>query len=145
MKKLVILFLCLLCLCGCNSIIKEYKKDGVVIEYSISPTFGSMDDMINDKTTIVLFSDKTIKYTKGKNKAQIFKLTDDEYDEIINYAFGVSFSSLDNDVSDDSIMDGNHEAITIYYEDGTEKTIGGNNPTNKKFNKLVSLLYKYLD
>ena len=145
MKKLVILFLCLLCLCGCNSIIKEYKKDGVVIEYSSNPNFGSMDDIINYRTTIVLFSDKTIKYTKGKNKAQIFKLTDDEYNEIINYAFGVSFSSLDNDVSDDSIMDGNHEAITIYYEDGTEKTIGGNNPTNKKFNKLVSLLYKYLD
>ena len=35
MKKLVILFLCLLCLCGCNSIIKEYKKDGVVIEYRL--------------------------------------------------------------------------------------------------------------
>jgi len=145
MKKLVILFLCLLCLCGCNSIIKEYKKDGVVIEYSSNPNFGSMDDIINHKVMLTLSSNKTIEYIKGKNKAQIFKLTDDEYNEIINYAFGVSFSSLDNDVSDDSIMDGNHEAITIYYEDGTEKTIGGNNPTNKKFNKLVSLLYKYLD
>lgn len=68
------------------------------------------------------------------------QLTEEEYNSIVNIAFSDEFKKLDKSVSNPDVMDGHSSHITVYYEDGTEFTTGGLNPSNKLYNKLRNKL-----
>ena len=141
-RKIILMSLLLLICCACGmskNIIRSGNGD-LVIEYKSSPVFTSSE--YNNDYYIRLYDDKTISTGKGDKISTKVDVSDEDYQEIINYAFSNSFINLKEDLSDDSVMDGSSQYITLFFEDGTSKKYGGMNPTNKKFEKLYEMLYE---
>jgi len=121
---------------------KKYaeKKDGIILEYTSSVNGGSIEET-NNHYYIRVSSDKKISWgsiisgEKGNKQ-----LSEEEYNSIVNIAFSDEFRKLDKDLTDPNVMDGHSTHITIYYEDGTEFTTGGLNPSNTLYNNLKNKL-----
>lgn len=142
-RYLVVILLAVLVITGCGIKKDEEKKikdSGVVVFYKTYPMHGTVESMENYRY-VELYSDKTLKSgTANTDEFEEKKLSDEEYKEIVDYAFSKKFTSLDKDISDNRVSDGINSSITIYYNDGTSFTTGGANPNNKTYSKLVNLL-----
>lgn len=142
-KYLVIVLLALFVITGCGSKKEEDKKpndNGVVVFYKSYPMHGTVESMEN-YYYVELSTDKKLKTGYANtDKIEEKYLTDEKYNEIIDYAFSKKFISLSKDISDNMVADGTRSSIIIYYSDGTSFTTGGANPNNKVYNKLVYLL-----
>ncbi len=95
---------------------------------------------------IELYNNKKLYY--GLNHRFHYKkitLKDKEYEKIINLAFSKEFNSLDEDLSDNTVLDGQTSYITIYRDDGTIFKTGGYGLYNKNnvYNQLVRVLEQY--
>lgn len=147
LKVFVVLFFVFL-ISGCNSdkkLYKEYNKNGLIIEYRVGSNYGTLDEM-NNKYIIKLNSDKILSYGyKNDEELKSKKLTQKQFEEIINYAFSKDIISLNKDLSDPNTLDGSSSYITIYYDNNESKTMGGLNPNNEKYSKLIKLLYKNIN
>ncbi len=145
-KGLVVLFVVLLLIVGCGK--KEKKKEdlksygdpttGVVVSYREWQA-GVENPVTHEvkvyNTQIITFGDS------NSDGVQTRELLDQEYQEIIDYAFGEEFSSLKGNIGE--IVEGGHEeSITVYY-DNTSVTVNGANIKNKAFNHLKNLLLNY--
>ena len=148
MKKIfvILLIVCSLFITGCNSkkdtILDPRYKDDIIV-YSESPVFGSQEDEYNyyyiklDANRVLVWG-KAVSGLEGEKTLSV-----SQYQAIVNMAFTEEFKSLDEDISDKSVMDGSSSNITLYYSDNTSFTTGGINPTNKLYNKLVDKLKSY--
>ena len=118
-----------------NNDVKEGKGD-LLIEYT-----SSAQELANSTYYIRVYDNKKIRYgMEGEKKDKRKKLSDKEYQEIINIALSKKFLALEGkDIADKNVLDGYYEYITVY-EGKKEVRIGGSNPANKYFNKLVKLL-----
>ncbi len=141
-KKVIISIVVLVLLfisTGCTS--KNIVRSGhgdMVLEYTSQSLYGTMEDS-NNIYYIRLYDDKTIN-VGNNNTNQKVDVDFETYQKIINYAFSSSFVNLNEDLSDKGVMDGSKQFITLYFEDGSSKKIGGNNPSNKSFKKLYKML-----
>ena len=119
--------------------------EGAIITYTSSPTYGTVEE-INNYFMIEVYSDKSLRYGyyNDQDKMKI-SLNEDEYTEIIKLAFGNVFNNLADDISDKNIMDGSEVYISLFYSDGTSRKIGGINPRNTTFDRLVTLLLRYTE
>ena len=116
---------------------------GKVVSYSIAPTEGTIEERENS-FIIELYSDKSLKYGYFYDESMSKRnLSESQYKEIINLAFAESFSKVPDDIGNNRIMDGSRAYINLYYLNGTSKKVGGINPKNSTFEKLVNLLSKY--
>ena len=121
----------------------EEKKDGIVIEYTITVNGGSIEEVENYRY-IRLTADKKITWGRNKSGQEGSKeLKQEEYNDIINLAFVESFKKIGNDISDKEVLDGSSQYVTVYYADGTSFRTGGLNPNNEKFKKLIDKLNSY--
>ncbi len=117
-----------------------YKEDGIILEYSVQNSFGSIEEAEN-YYYVTLSSDKKLVWGKKISGELGNKtLSDEEFNNIISIAFTKEFKSLEKDISDKESMDGSYRYITLYYKDGTSFKTGGLNPNNKLYNKLTSNL-----
>ena len=141
MKKLllIVLLTSILLITGCRSKIEPTTSD-IVLEYTSSTNFGTLEDTQN-YYYITVYADKKI--ISGRAKEDNFKektLSDKDYNELIDLAFSSSFKDMGSNISDNSIMDGSSQYITVYYADGTSFKTGGLNPTKEEFTKVEEKL-----
>ena len=118
-----------------NNVVKEGKGD-LIIEYTSSP-----QELANTTYYIRIYDNKKVRYgMEGEKKDKRKTLSDQEYQDIINLAFSKKVLSLEGkDISNSMVLDGYFEYITIY-DNKKEIRIGGSNPSNKYFNKLVGMI-----
>ena len=115
----------------------KYKLDGLVIEYNHYSCCIANPPVYEIK----LYADKYITYGyKESDEIKKVKLTDLEYNEIVNYAFSNKILSLKKGLTDPNILDGSHSSITLYANGKKIYSNGGDNVTNGRYNKLVHLL-----
>lgn len=120
-----------------SSVEEKYKLDGLIIEYS------NISTSINNSPVyeIKLYADKYITYgVKDSNEIKKVKLSDIEYNEIVNYAFSNRFLSLKKGLTDPNVLDGSYSSIILYANGKEIYSNGGDNVTNRIYNKLVNLL-----
>ncbi len=146
MKKIIIFILVLtLFITGCGKkkekkvepVTSKYNLSGLVIEYSSA----SVMYYNAPKYEVKLYADKYITY--GYSDEEEFErvdLDDEDYDKIINYAFSDKFMNLSGNLTDPEVLDGSHSSITLYADNKVVKSIGGDNVSNRKYNRLVRLL-----
>ncbi len=148
MKKsiIVIIFLLALTICTSCAMSKNIIRSGsgdLVIECTIK---GLFTDEYNNKTNFIrLYDDKTISTGTNDKIDNKYDVNPDDYQKIINYAFSPDFINLKEDLSDKRVADGSIQYITIYFEDGSSKKIGGANPSNRKFQKLYKMLNEVVE
>ncbi len=146
MKKfIVVLVFISLCVIGCGK--KEEPKkqietygnsEGIVITYHGGP--AGVENPVYQEAT--LRTDKSIQI--GKSNEDGFKtvsLTQSQYDEILEEAFGEKFLSLKSEDIGEEVEGGYYERITLYY-DGKTFTVGGSNIRNKTFQNVKNMLLK---
>lgn len=146
-KLLVIILTFILNVSGYNlngiKIEKQPANDGVVIHYSSYVAYGTIEETEN-VYRIKVYSDKTITYSYDlKGNFERVKLTDEQYDELINYAFSSKILNLDKDISDNDSCDGGYSYVKLHFDDDTTFETGGLNPNNKDYRKLVTMLSSY--
>lgn len=146
-KRLIIIVPIILAIILCISLVlikpssKEIKpNEGLIIEYSTRPAFGT-EEAMNNHYFIKLYSDKTLSYgyTKDNNEKKV-TISENDYNKIVDLAYSDDFQSLDEDISDPMIADGARLDIKVYNSDNTVFKTGGLNPNNQLFNKLVIML-----
>lgn len=116
---------------------------GKVISYTTVPTYGTLEEREN-YYMIEVYSDKSIKYGYFNDEnLQKKVLSDSQYKGIINLAFGEEFGKVPNDIGNKKIMDGSRSHVTLYFLNDISRKIGGINPKNDVYDKLVNLLYEY--
>lgn len=140
-KYLVLVILTLIFVTGCFNQVEYKPKDlsiDHILHYEASSIYSEND---TPATNIDLYADKYIVFSydmyDGFRKVD---LTDEQYQEIIDYIQSEEFTSLNKDLSDNN---GNSEIIssfTIYYADGTTFEVGGTSVTNETYNGLVNML-----
>ena len=115
----------------------DYNLSGLVIEYKSSPVMYADPSVY----TVKLYADKYITYGYS-DEDDIIKidLTDEEYEKIINFAFSDRFLSLDHNLTDPNVLDGSHSSITLYADSKVLFSVGGDNVSNSRYNRLVHLL-----
>ena len=122
---------------------KQPAKEGVVIHYSSHVAYGTLEDTKN-VYRIKVYSDKTITYGyDSSGKFTKVELTDEQYDELIDYAFSSKILTLDEDISDNDSCDGGYSYIKLHFADNTTFKTGGLNPYNENYRKLVTMLSSY--
>ena len=115
----------------------NYKLSDLVIEYNRSSVMEYNAPFYEVK----LYADKYITYGYSNEDDLIRRdLTDEEYKEIIDYAFSNVFMSLDTNLTNPNILDGEHSGIYLYADGEIIFHTGGDNVTNSRYNKLVHLL-----
>lgn len=118
----------------------EYYKNGIILEYYIRPNGSSIKDF-EDYRYITLNSDRKLVWGKKISGEQGSKtLSKKEFNSIISIAFTKKFKSIRQDISDNTVLDGSSSYIILYYNDGTSFKVGGLNPNEEQFNKLVQKL-----
>lgn len=146
MKKLLIVSLAILLTAGCaiftvkKSRPKEFAS-GLILTYTTMDAYGTVDRPYYE---INLYANKHI--TAGYSNQDGFsdkELTDEQFQEIVDYINSDKFLSLKEDLTDPAILDGSSTSIIIYYADGTTFKTGGLNVSSKTYNGLVDLLYEY--
>lgn len=146
MKKYLIVILCLIALLtGCStketkSLVEKKLSDGLILSYQAN-TSGLESEPYYE---IKVYAGKYITY--GYSNLDGFsevKLTDEQYQEIVNYIESKEFLSLDNDISNNNAVSEKYSRIVIYYNDYTNLSIGGTNISDETYLGLVSLLEKY--
>lgn len=116
---------------------------GKVLSYTAVPTYGTADERENI-FMIELYSYQTLKYGYFHDENLKEKvLSESQYNEIINLAFGDKFNKMPDDIGNKRIMDGSRKYVNVYYQNGLSRKIGGVNPKNDTFEQLVDLLLKY--
>ena len=115
----------------------DYNLSGLVIEYKSSPVMYADPSVY----TVKLYADKYITYGYS-DEDDIIKidLTDEEYEKIINFAFSDRFLSLNHNLTDPNVLDGSHSSITLYADSKVLFSVGGDNVSNSRYNRLVHLL-----
>lgn len=139
MKKILILICLVLFLTACTSkqTIKEESKEGIVIQH-----FVRNDNDLDNDYNIEVYSDKKIVYSYlSYDGFEEIKLSDNQYEELINYAFSSKLLSLDENISSDK--SGVSSYVVLYFEDGTIFKTGGINPNNKNYKKVITMLNNY--
>ena len=118
----------------------EYKENGIILEYSIRPNGSTIKDF-EDYRYITLSSDRKLIWGK-KVSGQLGskKLSKKEFNKIISIAFTKKFKSIRQDISDNTVLDGSSSYIVLYYKDDTTFKVGGLNPNEEQYNKLVQEL-----
>lgn len=146
MKKIILIVMTLIIFItvGCKN--KEKKEEIVANKYNLSGLvikYESASVMVYNAPSyeIKLYADKYITYGySGEDIVKRVDLTDKEYNKIINYAFSEKIMGLRGNLTDPNVLDGNHSRITLY-ENGKEVySNGGDNVSNRRYNKLVRLL-----
>ena len=145
MKKLIVVLLVFVSFItiGCS---KKNKKKEEVIDYNLSGLvieYQSSSVMYADPSvyTVKLYADKYITYGYSDEDDYIrVDLTDEEYEKIINFAFSERFLSLDHNLTDPNVLDGSHSSITLYADSKVLFSVGGDNVSNSRYNRLVRLL-----
>lgn len=148
MKKCLIVVLGLLVfLVGCstkdkenNSLVEKSLNDGLILSYQTN-TSGLESDPYYE---INVYADKYITY--GYSNLDGFskiELTDEQYQEIVNYIESDAFLALDSDISNNNDVPKKYERVIIYYNNYTNLSISGTNISDETFLGLVSLLEKY--
>ncbi len=118
----------------------DYNEDGIILEYYIKPNEGTIQDF-EDYRYITLYADKRLVWGKKISGEQGSKtLSKKEFNSIISIAFTKKFKSIRQDISDNTVLDGSSSYIILYYNDGTSFKVGGLNPNEEQFNKLVQKL-----
>lgn len=146
-KLLVIILTLILNISGYSlngiKIEKQPAKEGVVIHYSSHVAYGTLEDTKN-VYRIKVYSDKTITYSyDSSGKFTKVELTDEQYDELIDYAFSSKILTLDEDISDNDSYDGGYSYVKLHFADNTTFETGGLNPYNGNYKKLVNMLASY--
>ena len=145
MKKLLVILLVFVSFItiGCSKKDKkkeeviDYNLSGLVIEYKSSPVMYANPS----EYTVKLYADKYIIYGYSDEDDYIrIDLTDEEYEKIINFAFSERFLSLDHNLTDPNVLDGSHSSITLYADSKVLFSVGGDNVSNSRYNRLVRLL-----
>ena len=147
MKKILVIILFLtISITGCGKkkeekvepVTSKYNLSGLVIKYSSSSVMIYNGD--EHGYELKLYADKYITYGNYDEEEKRVDLTDEEYEEIINYAFSDKFMNLSGNLTDPNVLDGSHSSITLYADNKVIKSIGGDNVSNRKYNRLVRLL-----
>lgn len=109
----------------------------LIIEYTNEP-----QSIMNSKRIIRIYDNKGVEFARENSDVVRTKfISDEEYQNIINLAFSKKILSLEGkDISNSNVLDGYFTYITIYTENSNGIRIGGSNPSNKEFNKLVRLI-----
>ena len=109
----------------------------LIIEYTNEP-----QSIMNSKRIIRIYDNKGVEFALENSDVVRTKfISDEEYQNIINLAFSKKILSLEGkDISNSNVLDGYWTYITIYTENSKGIRIGGSNPSNKEFNKLVRLI-----
>lgn len=139
-KYLVIILLLVLFLTGCINKKHEIQyglgNQDIVISYR--ERNGNTPDSIEYQ--VDLFNTKVIRY--GYSNEDGFKsvdLNNEQYNEIIKYAFSDEFKNLDHELGKD---EGTYESMTLYY-DYKQFKVSGYDIDNETFIKLKNLLLNY--
>ena len=142
MKKalVVVVMVSVLLLTGCFSSKLEPATSEKVLEYTRSSNYGTLEDTKNYYFITVYANKKIVSGRINDTEYKEKTLTDKEYQEVMDLAFTSSFKNMGSDISDNSIMDGSSQYITLYYADGTTFKTGGLNPTKKEFTKVANKL-----
>lgn len=116
----------------------DINGDGnMIIEYTEEP-----QALMNSMRYIRIYDNKKVEF--GRQESDVVRtktISDEKYNEIINIAFSKKFLSLEGkDISDSRVLDGYFTYITVYTENSKGVRIGGSNPSQKTFNKLVRLI-----
>lgn len=148
MKKfLVVLLVVTLTITGCSLISSSKNKrpkefaSGLILTYRSMDAYGTVDRPYYE---ISLYANKHI--TAGYSNLDGFsdkELTDEQFQEIVDYINSDKFLSLKEDLTDTAILDGTSTNIIIYYADGTTFKTGGLNVSNQTYNGLIELLNEY--
>ena len=118
----------------------EYYKNGIILEYTIRPNGSSIKDF-EDYRYITLNSDRKLVWGRKISGEQGSKtLSKKEFNSIISIAFTKEFKSIRQDISDNTVLDGSSSYVTLYYKDETSFKVGGLNPNEEQYNKLVKKL-----
>ena len=144
MKRIIIITVLLLLVItsfGCKK--KEKMKDEaghLIVAYKTYPFDRNSEDMDN-YPYVKIFSDRKVEWGYGDGIIVNYTSIDkDLYDNIVSLAFSDTFTSLKGDISDNPGDD--YRYITIYYENGSSKTIGGAGPINETFLELEDRISK---
>lgn len=166
MKKyfLGFLFFLVLFCSGCGEIAETAyapNSDGLVLEYyEDSYDYNGLRKYTSDNYKIEVYSDLTIKYGYVEEGLVEDKLSVSQYNKIIKIAFSDEFYDeffsdieIDEDSDEEPVLEENisgEEAevgidsrICLYSENSSSITVGGENPSNDLYEKLVKVLKKY--
>lgn len=148
MKKIIIaLLIVALTITGCSLIDSKKNKrpkefaNGLILTYKSMDAYGTADRPYYE---INLYTNKHI--TAGYSNLDGFsdkELTDEQFQEIVDYINSDKFLSLKEDLTDPALLDGTSTSIVIYYADGTKFKTGGLNVSNQTYNGLIELLDEY--
>ncbi len=122
---------------------KEKKKEttvtNFVISYSYASNYGTMIDTIPRKITVdqdgnveITLISEEIKVTPVK-----YKVDKSAAKEVFDFMIDKNFMKLKEDLSDHNVLDGGSSHMELKY-DNKEKKVGGDNPNNKTYRKIVS-------
>ena len=146
MKKYLILLICMLVLVtGCSFKKEEVPSKDLAIDLVLTyEARAAQSTEWDPKYEVNLFADHymTSTYTNTEGFKTV-ELTDEQYQEIIDYISSEKFTSLSSDLSDELLADGTYSSITIYYNDNTTFKVGGYNVNNDVYNELVNMIREY--
>lgn len=165
MKKyfLGILFFLILICSGCGSVIETAyaPNDGLILEYYENTyDYNGLRKYTSDNYKIEVYSDLTIKHGYVEDGLEEDTLSVSQYNKIIKIAFSDEFYDeffsdieIDEDSNEEPVLEENisgeetevgiDSRIIIYSENSSSITVGGQNPDNELYEKLVKVLKKY--
>lgn len=114
----------------------EFNSDGVLLTYTVSPTYGEIDKMY-DKTTKI-YNDGKIEIIHDNQIIESFHIDEMYIISLQSTIARVNFMELDENVSTES-EDGDYFSITVNTKTETH-TSNGLNPVNKRFCTLQTTI-----
>lgn len=144
-KYLIVIVGLLILLTGClanedNSLVKKELSDNIILSYKSNKTGLDSEPYYE----IYVYADKYITY--GYSNLDGFSqvnLTDEQYQEIVNYITSDNFLKLSSDISNPNAEKENYSQIVVYYNNYTNFTVSGTNIDNATYLGLVELLESY--
>lgn len=167
MKKIrfLLLIIPILLISGCGKVAEtDYTpNDGIIVKYTENKyEYNGLKKYQDDFYVIEVYSDRTIKYGYKNKELKEKKLSVSKYNKIATLALSEDFYEeffsdvevenvdpsevdLTKNISsgEDSEKGGIDSYIYIYSASGGVIGVGGQDPDNAMYNKLVKLLKKY--
>lgn len=139
--------LCLVAfLTGCGGNYLDFT-DETLVTYTEAEAFGlneHIEIMIDNSGQGVYRQVRYVGYEEQEVSAEAaFSLSETEITSLQAEIARVNFMHLREDLTDPYVLDGSSQHITVY-ADGTSRTCGGYNPSNRRFKRLRSVILSFV-
>lgn len=140
-KYLIVLLVLILLVTGCSLFNKEKENKELAKDVILSYRLSTTESFDQPYYEVNVYADKhmTKTYSNTEGWSEV-KLTDEQFQEIVDYINRDDFLSLKQDLSLAVISDGEYSEVIVYYADGTSFSVEGYEITDPVFKGLIELL-----